>query len=132
MTTYTNDLAASAFSVDTSEHITYDVGKPGMTPKLRNQDGLTVIAIPRKSTISDWRLKSTLIIQVRRTKKEWLAETWLEGISEYGLGQNESDAITDLIVSLGEYYKSLKMRKRKLGDSALKDIATLEKLIEPL
>ncbi|NVM23770.1 MAG: hypothetical protein HWN68_18580 [Desulfobacterales bacterium] len=150
MTTYTNDLTASAFlsgpdihlissaspnislRLVTEHPIEFQSSKPVTTPKAIRFGSITVLAIPIGSVIASWQLKSILLVQIRYAKKELLATTWLQGISEYGVGQNQSDAITDLIVSLGEYFKSLKKRKRKLGNSALNELAALERLIEPL
>lgn len=91
---------------------------------------LTVFTLPRDSEIGDWRLKSIILAQIRHTRKEWLATTWLEGIAEYGVGEDTSEAIIDLVVSLGEYQESLEKQEAKLGDSAQRELDHLRRLIE--
>jgi len=86
--------------------------------------------LPRDSEIGDWRLKSIILVQIRTTRKEWLATTWLEGIAEYGVGEGGSEAIIDLVVSLGEYRESLEKREVNLGDSARRELDYLRRLIE--
>ena len=52
------------------------------------------------------------------------------GTSEYGISAVAPDAITDLIISLGEYRESLERREERLGDSALRELSALRRLIE--
>lgn len=106
------------------------VHKPVKTPIPRKPSSVTVLLIPRKSEICGWRLKSAILVQVSRTRRESVATTWLEGIAEYGTGAGDNEAISDLVVSLGEYRKSLEKRERKLGDSARKELDCLVRLIE--
>jgi len=56
----------------------------------------------------------------------------LEGIAEYGAAKNESGAIIDLVVSLGEYFEALERREKDLRDSALKELNCLRRLIKRL
>lgn len=77
-----------------------------------------------------WRLKSVILVRIRRTRKEFLATTWFEGIEEYGAGEGETEAIKDLVVSLGEYREALERRAATLGDSARRELHYLCKLIE--
>ena len=107
--------------------------KPVKTPNPRKADSLTVpayLVISNDSQIGDWRLKSVMVVQLRRTRKQWLATTWLEGVAEYGTAETDGEAITDLVVSLGEYRESLEKREKKLGDSARNELAYLRNLIE--
>jgi len=106
-------------------------GKPN-TVKLTHGrfNTLTVFTLPRDSEIGDWRLKSIILAQIRHTRKEWLATTWLEGIAEYGVGEDTSDAIIDLVVSLGEYRESLEKQEANLGDSAQRELDHLRRIIE--
>jgi len=148
MKTISNKLKASAFvsnpgiQVDSlssfpiqlelkiSPEIRLVVHKPGKTPSLRKTSSLTVLSIPRNSEISGWCLKSVMLVQVSRAQKESLAMIWLEGVAEYGTGEGDSEAITDLVVSIGEYRESLEKREKKLGDSARKELDCLRRLIE--
>ena len=75
-------------------------------------------------------MKSVILVQVSRTRRESVATTWLEGVAEYGTGAGDNEAISDLVVSLGEYRKALEKRERKLGDSARKELDCLRRLIE--
>ena len=151
MSTISNQLAASAFISNpdvpivpssnapiqldcvTSPEIKLVAGhKPGKTPNPRKLDSLTVFPLPADSTLNNWRLKSVIVIQLRRARKQWLATTWLEGVAEYGTGETDSEAITDLVVSLGEYRESLEKREEKLGNPARNELKTLRNLIERL
>lgn len=114
----------------TSPEIRYLVHKPGKTLTRGLSNTLTVCMLPRDSEIGDWRLKSIILVQIRTTRKEWLATTWLEGIAEYGVGEGGSEAIIDLVVSLGEYRESLEKREVNLGDSARRELDYLRRLIE--
>ena len=89
-----------------------------------------IVPIPHDTRIGDWSLKSLLLVQIEPTRSGSIAMTWLEGISEYGTGQNEDDAKTDLVISLGEYREALEEREESLGDSARRELDYLRKLIE--
>ena len=69
-------------------------------------------------------------MQIRYTPKEYVAATWLEGIAEYGAAQGQTEAVADLVVSLGEYKESLEKRETKLGDSARRELDYLRRLIK--
>lgn len=100
------------------------------TPVFRRGESVTVCAIPPGDpAIEGWRLKSALLVQIRWTRKQCLAITWLEGVSEYGAGATEAEAIEDLIVSIGEYRDLLERREANLGNP--KELAYLRTLIEP-
>ena len=148
MSTVTNKLKASAFvsnpmirvvplpsspiqweSVSSAE-IRLVVRKPVKTPGLIKPSSVTVLSIPRDSEIGGWRLKSVMLVQISRARRELVATIWLEGFAEYGTGVGDNEAISDLVVSLGEYRKSLEKRERKLGDSARKELDCLRRLIE--
>ena len=148
MSTGTNKLKASAFvsnpmirvvplssspiqwEMEDSAEIRLVVHKPVKTPSLRKPSSVTVLSVPRDSEIGSWRLKSVMLVQVSRARRESVATIWLEGVAEYGTGAGDNEAISDLVVSLGEYRKSLEKRERKLGDSARKELDCLRRLIE--
>ena len=147
MSTVTNKLEASAFvsnpviqvvplstspiqwELESSAEIRLVVHKPVKTPNLRKPSSVTILSIPRNSEIVGWHLKSLLLVQINHTQKESVATTWLEGIAEYGVAKNESGAIIDLVVSLGEYLEALERREKNLGDSARKELNYLRRLI---
>ena len=108
------------------------VHKPGGIPNPRRLGSLTVLPIPRDTQIGVWRVKSVIMLQIRRTRKQWLTSTWLEGIAEYGTGKTEDEATTDLISSLGEYRASLEALEERLSESARNELRHLQGLIEPL
>ena len=148
MSTGTNKLKASAFisnpmlrvvplsqspvlwEMENSVEIKLVIHKPVKTPILRNPNSVTVLSIPRGSEIGDWRLKSVLLVQISHSRSESVATTWLEGVAEYGAGTGDNEAISDLVVSLGEYRKSLEKREKKLGDSTRKELDCLRRLIK--
>lgn len=133
----TSDMAMKCWHADlawsrsrTSPELKFPVHKPGKTVAPFKSPTLSVYSLPRRTEISGWRLKTLLLIQVRRTRRESVATTWLEGMVEYGTGKGESEAIADLVVSLGEYRESLEKREKNLGDSARKELDYLRKLVE--
>lgn len=148
MGTITNELNASVFvsspmirlvplssspiqwESQRSEEIRLVVHKPVKTPNLRKPSSVTVMSIPRDSEIGGWRLKSMMLVEISRARRESVATTWLEGVAEYGTGVGNDEAISDLVVSLGEYRKALEKRERKLGDSARRELDCLRRLIE--
>lgn len=116
-------------SWSTSPQIRLTVHKPVKTPSVRKPNTLTVLAIPRDSEIGGWRLKSVMLVQISHSRRGSAATTWFESVAEYGTGQGEAEAITDLVVSLGEYLEALEKRQKELGDSAQKELDYLRRLI---
>ena len=114
----------------TSPRIRITAHKAAKTPNIRKPKSVTVVSIPHDTQIAGWRLKSLLLVQLTPARRELVAETWLEGLAEYGTAENEADAITDLVVSLGEYGEALESREKNLGDSARKELDYLRRLIE--
>ena len=117
-------------SPTTSPNIKYEALKPARTPSSRKYNSITVLSIPRDTEIEGWRLKLVTLVRVYPRRKESVAMTWLEGAAEYGVGMNESEAITDLVVSLGEYREALEKQENKLGVSTQKELNCLRNLIE--
>jgi hypothetical protein len=100
------------------------------TPESSETSTLKVLSIYRDQLISGVRIKSTLLVQLSYVLEGVLAETWLEGVYEYGVGDTDNKAIEDLIISLKEYLCVLMKDKESLGNSALKDFESLSKVIE--
>jgi len=113
----------------TSAKIEFDINEPVGTPAFGQLSSLKVLSLLRDSKVVDWRLKATILVQIENTVRESIATTWLEGVAEYGTGRDEAEAIEDLVISLGEYSESLAKRKKNLGDSALRELDCLQKLI---
>lgn len=124
---YSQDIKGWFFR--NSENVRLEVTPSAGTPATADASALTVLSIPKDTDISGIRLRSILLVQLRRTQEGILAETWLEGIYEYGAGQDDTQAITDLVVSLDEYFHVLNRKKRQLGDSARKELDALRKLV---
>ena len=114
-----------------SRDIRFDAMTSSETPTISNLSGLTVLLIPKDTKIGGLLFKSILLVQLRRTQDEVLSETWLEGVYEYGCAQDDSEAIIDPVISLGEYRKALEKRGKKLGDTARRELDALRRLIEP-
>jgi len=114
----------------TSDDILWVAHKAFSTPNPRKPESLTVFALHRDSEWDGWCLKSPLVLQLRRVRKQWVASTWLEGVAEYGVADTESEAARDLVVSLGDYREALETRENKLGESARRELARLRILIE--
>jgi hypothetical protein len=115
-----------------SENIIIDIASMAGTPPVINPTALTVIPLPKDYEINGIHLNSVLLVQLTRTQESVLAETWLEGLYEYGVGQDDTNAIADLFASLGEYLSVLKVKTGQLGESARRELDTLLKLIEPM
>ncbi len=114
----------------TNPQIKIRARKAAKTPNIRKTRSITVLSVPRDTQVADWLLKSLLLVQLTPGREGSVATTWLEGIAEYGAADNETDAVTDLIISLGEYKEALEDREENLGDSARMELDYLRKLIE--
>ena len=79
--------------------------------------------------VCGYKLKTQLLVELRQTWQQCLASTGLEGVIEYGVGKSDTEAIVDLVSSLGDYKASLMKRKDTLGQSAIHDLEFLERLI---
>lgn len=99
------------------------------TPIPSKTSTLTVLSIHKDELISGITIQSIMLVQLRNTSEGVLAETWLEGIYEYGVGEDNIRAIEDLVISLNEYLSVLNKDIESLGDSARKELDTLQKLI---
>ena len=113
-----------------SRYVTWTSGEPFSISAIEETSSLTVFSVPKDTRIGGWLIKSVLLIRIFNRAGESVATTWLEGLTEYGSGAEGIDAIEDLIVSLGEYRESLENRKADLGESALRELDGLRKLIE--
>ena len=111
--------------------ISFDIVPSSGTPTIVDTYALTLLPVPKDSEIGGLLFRSILLVQLKRTQQGVMAETWLEGVYEYGTGQDDHEAITDLVISLREYLAALKRRKNKLGDSAQKELDVLSKLVRP-
>jgi hypothetical protein len=112
-----------------SENVRLEVAASAGTPATADVSSLTVLSIPKDTEISGIHLRSILLVQIRRTQEGILAETWLEGVYEYGTGQDDTQAIIDLVISLDEYLRVLNRKKKQLGASARKELDALRKLV---
>lgn len=92
---------------------------------------VSVVSLPKGLQIHGWRLKSLLLAILEADEEGVVANAWLYGVNEYGTGQTEEEAITDLVHSLGEYRQSLEERECRLSPSAKSDLLQLRALVEP-
>ncbi len=90
---------------------------------------ITVFPIHKDQVIGGITIKSVIVVQLRPIREGVLAETWLEGVYEYGVGENDTKAIEDLVISLNEYLIVLNTNRDTLGDSAKKELDALQRLI---
>lgn len=148
MDTFSNELTASVFFSGPDIEITGVVSpsiewellsspsveilthEPVRTPNPSQLDSLTVLSVHKDTELEGWRLKSVLVVELRHTDGQYMATTWLEKTAEYGISATAPEAITDLIISLGEYLESLETREEDLGDSAKLELNFLRNLIE--
>ncbi len=118
------------WSPKTSKEISIFLHKPVMTPRFSKLSSMTMVPILKDTVIDGWLFKSLMLVQLSQTRKESIATLWLEGIAEYGTAKDENGAISDLVISLGEYREVLEKREDTLGDSARKELNYLQKIIE--
>ncbi len=79
---------------------------------------------------SCWELVVNLLIEIRTSREEVLAITYLTA-EEYGVGTSFEDAILDLLTSLSDYYRSLEARQERLEPQAVEDLKILRGLVRP-
>jgi len=131
-----NDLGASAFYTSPEIQVvpfsTPDITLSGLTsPDVRlDVQAFTLLPLLKDTKIAGVTLKSLLLVQLRQTQGGVVAETWLEGIYEYGTGEEYTDALIDLIVSVREYLDALEAREEQLGDSARQELKALRALVQ--
>ncbi|MBI4285148.1 MAG: hypothetical protein HY670_04505 [Chloroflexi bacterium] len=113
-----------------SPGITLKVHEPVETLSLDRLDSATIL--PSGWESGGWRLKTIMLVQIRREHGESIATIWLEGITEYGVADSDEKAKVDLVASLGEYRQCLEERQENLGESARKELEALKRLIEPM
>jgi hypothetical protein len=77
-----------------------------------------------------WELIVNLLIEIRTSREEVLAITYLT-TEEYGVGTSFEDAILDLLTSLSDYYRSLEARQERLEPQAVEDLKILRGLVRP-
>ena len=145
--TFSNELTSNAFFTNpqikltpsrtpdirlswwNSPNIMFNIFGTSETHNIESAPTFTLLSILKGTTIHKYIFQSVLLVQLRQTQEGVLAETWLEGVNEYGTGQDVNEAVTDLIVSLGEYLEVLKEQQNRLSDSAKLEYDTLNKLI---
>ena len=143
-----NELSASAFytspdiqvipfstpditlSVLTSPDITLNLQQASDTELYATSYSLTLVPLLKNTKIAGITLESLLLAKLQSTQERVVAETWLEGIYEYGTGEEDADALVDLIVSMREYLDALEAREEQLGDSARQELKALRALIK--
>jgi hypothetical protein len=90
---------------------------------------LKVLSLHKDQIIAGIKIKSVMLVQLRYVPEGVLVETWLEGAYEYGVADSDIGAIEDLVISLNEYLSILINNKESLGDSAKKELNTLQRVI---
>lgn len=129
MATVDNNLLPGSFESVGSTGIEIE-SNTSQVIRFRGLTAISLVVIPATKTIGQWRLRKLLLAELRSTRSQSVATTWLEGIVEYGVGRSEDRAVTDLVNSLGEYRESLEKRRSRLGKSARADLSCLKKTIE--
>ena len=114
-----------------SSHMVVTVAPSVATPSVPMVGAVSLVSLPAGLDLGGWRLKCLLLALLETTLRGTIASTWLHGVSEYGTGETEEEAVGDLIDSLGEYLQSLEGRETRLADVALEELNHLRTLIEP-
>lgn len=128
MGTYSNQLAETDISIGSSA-ISIAPFKPSAETDAGQSESLEMRLLYTGHPVGAYKLKADLLVEIRRTWEQCIASTWLEGVIEYGAGNSDTEAIVDLVSSLGDYRISLMRRKDSLGESAKRDLELLQQLI---
>lgn len=114
-----------------SSQVVFTVAPSVATPIVPMVGAVSLVSLPVDLELGGWRLKCLLLALLETTLSGTIASTWLHGVSEYGTGETEQEALADLVDSLGEYLQSLEERETRLADIALEELNHLRTLIEP-
>lgn len=129
-TSGTHELAtgSSAAGILAVNHISDSI-QAGTNQVGSQESSTSLYVIPSRYSWDDsWELIANLLVEVRTSREEVLAITYLT-VEEYGAGQSFEDAIYDLLTSLSDYYQSAETRDDRLDPSAKEDLAKLRQLI---
>ena len=128
MGTYSIQLSDADIRIGSNENLIAPVRRSAGTDAGQSES-LEMRLLYEGITVGVYKLKTQLLMEIRRNRDQCIASTWLEGVVEYGVGDSDSEAIVDLVYSLGDYRVSLLKRKDSLGESAKRDLKLLERLI---
>lgn len=91
---------------------------------------LSVWIRPEQKLNNHWELKHGFTVVFEFSTNRVSAIPQLDGISEYGEGATQSDALEDLLTSFADYREWLEEREERLHPDALADLAALRDLIQ--
>ena len=93
-------------------------------------DSFSVWIRPEQRLNDRWELKHGFTVVFESSPTRISAIPQLDGISEYGEGVTQSDALEDLLTSFIDYREWLEERKERLHPDALADLTALRALIQ--
>ena len=97
----------------------------------KDGDGSSSVWIRPEQRLNDpWELKRGFTVAFKLLSNQVTATPKIDGISEYGEGATQSEALEDLLTSFTDYREWLEEREERLHPDALADLATLRALIQ--
>ncbi len=97
----------------------------------KDGDGSSSVWIRPEQRLNDpWELKRGFTVVFEISPNRVSAIPQLNGISEYGEGATQSEALEDLLTSFTDYREWLEEREERLHADALADLAALRALIQ--
>ena len=97
----------------------------------KDGDGSSSVWIRPEQRLNDpWELKRGFTVFFEISPNRVSAIPQLNGISEYGEGATQSEALEDLLTSFTDYREWLEEREERLHADALADLAALRALIQ--
>jgi hypothetical protein len=91
--------------------------------------GVGIALVPQGTPVGreSWEIKQDLVTELRLEGSNYIALS--HDVSEYGIGETEQDALSDLVTSLADYRASLEKREATLATREKNDLARLRDLI---
>jgi hypothetical protein len=89
--------------------------------------GIEVLPQGTPVGIGSWKMKQDLVVELRIEGAKFIA--LYHDVSEYGIGETEQDALSDLLTSLADYRLSLERREATLAAREKNDLSRLKELI---
>ena len=97
----------------------------------KDGDGSSSVWIRPEQRLNDpWELKRGFTVVFEISPNRVSAIPQVNGISEYGEGATQSEALEDLLTSYTDYREWLEEREERLHADALADLAALRALIQ--
>jgi len=107
------------------EHFQHEMVGTSQTPTMTV--GVSVVPQETPVGVESWKMKQDLVVELRIEGARFIA--LYHEVSEYGIGETEQDALSDLLTSLADYRLSLERREATLATREKNDLSRLRELI---